>query len=543
MEVLSKLDKGLKNRWEELNTKKTTILSLCEKYAAWTLPYVFPPDNITQDQEMPVEIDAIGAQGVNHLSNKIVSTLYPAKSLFFRLVIDQEMRDLIEAALAQTGKAASQEDIKQALEIQVQEAEALLTKAEKRAEEHLDMVKYRPQAINAVKQLIITGNALIFHPEEGGPVQVYSLRNYHVVRDCNNEPVEIMTREKKAFETFHPAVQEVLKADAKFKAHFNSSSTADKKYQDSTEVTIYTQAKLMEDGKWHVTQYADDVRLNTSIVYARDSLRWIPLTWNLVQGEDYGRGLVADFAGAFHSIMVLNNSLLNMAAIMGDIKFFVDPQSHIDVVELQNSLPGSYHSGKPDQIGTAQMNFTSNYQAIQASIERFQKQIAQAFMLTQQLRRDAERVTAEEIRQDVDELETSNSGVYSRLAADWQVRTAFLALQDTGFDGVGDGIQPRVITGMDSLSRAGEAYNMRLFLTDLGLLQAVPEDIRAAVKKPQFVKQIAQYHQVPYEAWMMTETEMRAVQQQETQNQAALQQQAADGQMQVEGVKAAASEA
>jgi hypothetical protein len=264
-----------------------------------------------------------------------------------------------------------------------------------------------------------------------------------------------------------------------------------------------------------------------------------------VNGEDYGRGLVADFAGAFHALMILNNSLLNMSAVMGDIKFFAKATSMVDVVQVQNSLPGSWHVGDPNDVGTPQFNLAMNANFIQQQIERFQKQIAQAFMLTQQVRRDAERVTAEEIRQDVDELETSNSGVYSRLAASWQQQIAHLALHDTGFNGVmsaNGGVRPQVITGMDSLSRAGEAYNMRLFLTDLGLLQAVPEDLRQTVKKPAFVKQIAQYHQVPYESWIMTQGELQAEQQREAQQQMALQQQQIEGQAQVEGVKAAAKE-
>lgn len=545
MYVEAKLDKGLASRWNTLASKKTTILKHCEQYAAWTLPYVFPPENTTKDEELPVEVDSIGSQGVNHLANKIVSTLYPAKQLFFRLAIDQKIRDTIEAGLAlasaQAGQQNDPQTIKSQLETQIQAAEELLLKAEKRAEEHLDMVKYRPQAINAVKLLIITGNAMVFHPEDGGSVQVYNLRNFHVCRDCNNEMVEFMTREKKAFETFSKAVQDQLTADATFKAMHKTGGSSVKGYNDETEVTIYTQGRLHDDGKWHIVQYADEIRLDTARTYTTKELRWIPLTWNLIQGEDYGRGLVADFAGAFHSLMILNNSLLNIAAIAGDIKIYVKPNSLIDVVQVQNSPPGSYHSGNPEDVGTGQFQHMQQVQFLQDMIARYEKQIAQAFMLTQQLRRDAERVTAEEIRQDVDELETSNSGVYSRLAADWQTQTAFIALEDTDFDGIGNGVEPRVITGMDSLSRSGEAYNMRLFLADVGLLNSVPEDIRMSIKKPAYLKQVAQYHQVPYESWIMTDAELQQAQNAQMEQQMALQQQQTQGQAGVEIAKAAAS--
>lgn len=542
MDVVTHKEKLASTRWEKLNGDKTTILSLCEKYAQYTLPYMFPVDNTDEQTELQLATDSIGSQGVNHLANKIVNTLFPARSLFFRLMLDQEAKDLIEAAIQMGGNATSGPDLRSKLQEAIADVEAQLLKAEKRAEDHLNFVQYRPQAINAAKLLIITGNAMVFHPEDKTPVQVYSLRNYHVVRDCSGEMVEFMTRERKAFETFGPEVRTKLLADAAWKAaHADKVKPANQKgYSPDTEVTIYTHGCLHDDGKWHVYQWADDVRLDTYRTYTKNRLRWIPLTWNLVQGENYGRGLVADFAGAFAAINTLSNALLNIAAVMGDIKIFVDPQSMIDIERLQNSESGTYHMGKGEHVGTAQFQKYNDAQFIQSMIQRYERQIATAFLLTAAVQRDAERVTAEEIRRDQDELESSNSGVYARLAATWQQQAATLALIDTGFTSVGDGIEPEVITGMDSLSRAGEAYNLRLFMSDLALLNGVPEDVRAGIKKPQYIRQVASYHQVPYENWIATEEEIRAAQNQEAANQMALQQQAQEAQAGQAAAEAAA---
>lgn len=536
MEVTVEIEKSNKSRWTILESKKTAIMSYCETYADWTLPYVFPRNGITQSTQLPIALDSIGAQGVNHLSNKIISTLYPAKSLFFRLHIDQEMKDLVELGMMAANQGADKETLKQQVASAVLDAEQAMSKAEKRAEEHLDMVQYRPQAINAAKFLIITGNALVFHPEDGGKVQVYGLRDYCIVRDCSGGVVEIMTRETKAFSTFKPSVQDALKADRSWRAKHNSGSQH-KDYKDDDEVTIYTRVLLEDDGKYHVTQYADDVRLNFEKAYTRTELRWIPLVWNLIQGEDYGRGLVADFAGAFHGVNVMSGALLNIAAVMGDIKFLVHPQSSIDIVTLQNGLPGSYHYGKAEEVGTAKIDRVAEAQFLQAMIERYERQISMAMMLMQQITRNAERVTATEINRDVEDLEISNGGVYSRLAADWQVPTANLALQDTGFKAVGNGIQPRVLTGMDSLSRAGEAYNMQLFLTMLGMLNTVPEEFRAAIKRPEFLKQVSEYYQVPYESWVATSAELAAAAAAQQQQQQALIEQENQGKVEQETAK------
>lgn len=538
MNIHTKIERGLANRWEELHNRKTTILSRCEQYAEWTLPYVFPRSGDTvKNDELPAQQDSIGAKAVNHLSNKIISTLFPARQLFFRLVIDQEMQDLISAALQE--QVGSPEELKQLLQTQLQAAEDELLKAEKRVSDRLDMIQFRPQAINVAKSLIITGNSLIFMPEDDSPIQVYSLRNYSVVRDVSGEVVELMTRDCKAFATFKQSIQDQLRSDATLhKLHGDK-----KKYEDDTDVTIYTHVHLHEDGKYHVTQYADNVKLDTEgATYTKDELRWIPLTWNLIQGEDYGRGLVADYAAAFHAINVLSNALLNMAAIMGDIKIFVDPQSMIDVDRLERSAPGSYHAGKPENIGTMQMNMQNNAQFVAQMLDRYEKQIAYAFLLQSAMTRDAERVTAQEIQQNVDELETSNSGIYSRLAATWQYRTAILSLKDTDFIGVGDGVDPRIITGMDSLSRAGEAYNMRLFLADLTALNSLPEPVLQTINFSKFIKQVAQFHEVSYEGWVYTEQQVQQKQQEQQQAAQQLEETRQSGGIQKELVKQSATQ-
>lgn len=539
MKLEASIEKGLKTRWEELHSRKTTMLTHCEQYAEWTLPYIFPRTTTTQNDELPVTKDSLGARGVNHLSNKVVSTLFPAKQLFFRLVIDQGMQDLMEAALV---GGVPDDEAKAQLEQAKLQANALLIKAEKRAEEYLDMVQYRPQAILAVKHLIITGNAMIYHPEpnrdtgRASSTVVYGLRDFHVVRDCAGEPVEMMTRETKAFSTFNAAVQSQLREDAAWHARAKAEKAKD--YNEHTEVTIYTHILLEDDGLWTVRQYADDVRLDTNVRYTTQRLRWIPLVWNLVQGEDYGRGLVQDYAGSFHNINVMTDSLMNITAIMGDIKFFVDPQSMIDIANLNNSPPGSYHAGNPEHIGTAKMQLVDRGQFLEALIERFEKQISQAFMLGSAGQRNAERVTAVEIQRDAEELETSNSGVYSRLSASWQTREAYIALEDTGFFELGDGIEPRIITGMDSLSRQGEAQNMRLFLADLAGLNTVPELFQMAIKPEKFLEQLGQFHSVDYQAWVKTPAEMAAEQQARMQ----AEQQQMQAQANAQGQAAAAKE-
>lgn len=520
---------ALQHRWTELDQRRGSLLSNCEEYASWTLPYIFPATN-SDNVELQNSKDSIGAQAVNHLSNKVVSTLFPGQRLFFRLAVDAETRELLMASTALTQNS---DETRAELERQIAKLDEQLLGTEKRAIEYLDMVAYRPVAVHAAKLLIITGNALMYHPK-GKPTQAFSLRQYCVQRDLSGEVVEIMTKEEKSFETFSKAVQDLLRVREQSKG---------KQYVDSTNVTIYTRIRLEDDGRYHAKQCADHVTLNTEgAIWTKKTLPYIALTWNLIQGEDYGRGLVSEYAGAFHGVNTLSNSLLNIAAIMGDIKFLVNPTSLLNVAEMNKSAPGSYHSGKENDITTPKVDKVTDAQFIQALIERYERQIAQAFLLNSQLTRNAERVTAEEIRRDANELEVSQGGVYSRMAAQWQLQTAYIVLDAINFVEVGNGIIPQVITGMDSLSRTSEMDNMHMYLIDLAALNNVPEDVRAYVRVPDYMALCGRNRQVDYKVITKTQEERNAELQQEYQMAASLEAQRQQGVVAAEAGKTAIKE-
>jgi hypothetical protein len=173
-------------------------------------------------------------------------------------------------------------------------------------------------------------------------------------------------------------------------------------------------------------------------------------------------------------------------------------------------LSGSYHSGKDGDIVAVTLNKLNDAQFISSMIERYERQIAQAFLLNSQLTRQAERVTAEEIRAQAQELETSNGGIYSRLAAQWQVPTATIVLDQIDFSGKIFGIKPRIITGMESLSRLGELDAIRMFLADLGMLNTIPEDVRAKMHLGRFIATVGAARQVDYKVFLKTDAELKA---------------------------------
>lgn len=495
-------EKKLSDRWATLNGKKGDILRRCEDYSLWTLPYIFPATG-SKHTELQGAVGSVGARAVNHLSNKIVMTLFQPAQPFFRLMVASD----ITAELTEAAKGGDN-DAKEVLE----NLDKILANAEKDAMRELDYNKYRTEATNIAKNLIITGNALIYHPEDGSRVQSYNLRDYCVVRDLSGIVIEIVTRDTKDLYTFAPEVQKVLK-DAK---------GSKKKYdKDNCQVTLYTQLKLEDDGKFHLRQAADDIDLDSQAAWPKEDMPWIPLTWNLVRGEDYGRGLVEDYAGTFHALFVLNNALVDAVGIASDIKFLVNPASVLDVKALNEAESGTYHSGKEGDITTVQLDKQIDLAIVESAVERFTREIAQAFLLNSATTRDAERVTAEEIRLVANELELSHGGIYSRFAEEWQFPTARLMLRRVDINiGKGRTVYPQIITGLDSLSRAGDLDNLRLWISDLTMLDAVPEDIRAVIDPFRFAEFSGIRRGVDYAKILKTPEQVQGEAQQAKQDQA-----------------------
>ena len=183
--------KHLAARFQELHKKKNSILTRCEDYADWTLPGVFPKSTQTDTVEISQSMESLGARGVNHLSNKLVMTLFQPGQPFFRIKISSnQIKELDEAAKAGDTDA----------EFMLANIDTILSESEKEAMTILDYNRYRTEATTTAKLLIITGNALLYHPEsKNGKVQTYNLRDYCIVRDLSGNILEIITRDCKAF--------------------------------------------------------------------------------------------------------------------------------------------------------------------------------------------------------------------------------------------------------------------------------------------------------------------------------------------------------
>jgi hypothetical protein len=514
--------------FKRLDGLRTTRIDASEQYAYYTIPSVFPREDLTDSTVSIGMLDSIGSAVVNHFANKLVTTLFSPNRPFFRLMPDSTAEEVKTLNAAKEGD--DPEEQKQAQDAFDMLRSKFVT-VEKDAVRYLERIGYRTAATNAAKLLIITGDVVI-RSEANEKSAAYSMRDYVCSKDLTGRDVVLIVRDTLVYGALTPDQQASVQAAQEVPQQFTAS----------TPVTIFTRLELTNDGRYAVTQAIDnhDIPNDAPRLVTEADSPFTHLSWNLSKGENYGRGLVEDFSGSFHMIDNFTNYQAKMAAKMADLKILVDPASGIDVQQLNTSDTGTYIAGKPGDVQNLSTGMDASLQYLEAIIQTHKRQISAAFLYQTGQTRDAERVTAEEIRENAAELEIAHGGVYSRFASDWQAKVASEAVSAIGED-MGDVVEPQIMTGMDSLSRTGEMQAVRIWMQDLAMTAAIPEDVRAWMKAGEFAQYAAIQRGVDHGAFVKTDEEFAAEQKQAQEALAAQQKQEADMQGQAQAQQAVAS--
>ena len=485
------VDGFIKQRWNTLDNQRSSILTRCEQYAQWTIPSMFPRAGSSDSDEITYDYQSLGAEAVNNMANKLGLTLLTPHRPFFRLnVTPQEMAELVEAG----GMDKPQVD-------------AALARAEREAMVELERIGLRPDTVEAAKLLLITGNALMYVGEEFG--EALSLRRYVLKRDQSGNVLEIIVRKVADLVTFTPDEQDEIRA----------ARTEGNK--DNPQVELFTYIRLMPDNQWVVYQAADEYTLSDSRgTYPKNELPWIPLVWNRVDNETYGRGLVEDYANDFYAYSGLTEAGVNVTSVLCDIKFIVDMRAGVDLETLNNSDTGTYVAGAGDGgITASTKGIQAPAQLLEYWIDKYERRIGRAFLMNAGMVRDAERVTAEEIRFMSQELEAAHGSVYSNLSRDLQSRLAKLLLIKIDFDVVES--EPTIVTGLDSLARSMDNENIRMWLQDMALLEQVPEALLAKLKTDNIAASLGAGYGIDHADYIMTQEEQQQMQQAQLEQQMA----------------------
>lgn len=425
-----------KGRWGDLDSKRQSFISRCECYAGYTLPKICLPSGYDQQNfELQHDWQALGAQGVNHLSNKLVLALFAPSRPFFRLDANAKLRD----QLANAGQS-------------IASASAELAAAEMDAVKEMDRKNMRTKIYDAMKHIVITGNALMILEDDG--MRVVGIKSYCVKRDVYGRVIEGILKERVQRLALKPTVLDYMGQNL----HCDADDC----------VEMYHWWCRGEDGKYTETVWIDCTKLPEQFggVYSESDLPYRAITWDLASGDDYGTGLVEDYAGDFLALSQMSKAIVQAAMLASQFRWIVDPNSLTDANAVAASQNGDVLTGTATNFSILQAK-GGDIPVLFQSASTYINRIGQAFLLQSAVTRQAERVTKEEILRNADELETSLGGAYSRIAVDVQMPLAYYLLKSVNKSVMGSDLEPVIVTGLAALSRTGDRDNLILLVQDI----------------------------------------------------------------------------
>ena len=189
------MHKSAEGLYNSLEGKRYQYLDRARSSAKLTLPYVCPDEGFGAHSRLDTPFQGVGARGVNNLASKLLLALLPPNAPFFRLAVD-------EYGLAQEGAPPEL----------VTEIEKSLQQVEESFMEEVSRGTYRTALHEAIKQLIITGNALLYVPDDGG-VRVFHLDRFCVERDPMGNVLYICTKESLSYMSLTEEMKEVAGAN------------------------------------------------------------------------------------------------------------------------------------------------------------------------------------------------------------------------------------------------------------------------------------------------------------------------------------------
>jgi hypothetical protein len=451
MNINPKLKSSLSTMYQSLVGDRSSFKERGESYSRKTLPYILPSTISSGAQNMH-GYQGIGAEAVNHLSNKIVSTLFPVVEPFFSLKFDDEAEEKIEAS----GADRSELDVG-------------LNKIVDMAIIQMNNLKLRPSLVTKIKHLIITGNACLVFTDRG--VKLLGLNKYVVKRDPQGNLLKLITHEKVSYLS--------LPADLKLLVRVQKVT----KDKDENEVLdLYTGYCLQEDETFTITQAVGEYEAIKPITGIKpDNLPAVVGRWNATSGEDYGRGLVEDHSGDFHVLEFLSEARAKGAATMMDVKYLVRPGSLTDVDTLNKAGTGEFVQGMEDDISVLQLDKYADGRLIQDVMSEYQERIQRAFLMVNAAVRDSERTTAFEIQKVANELDLSLGGIYSTLSVEVQKPVAVNLLAKVDQKLVGGKFNPSIQTGIEALGRSRELEKIAQYSEMMALPASWAEPIQKRI--------------------------------------------------------------
>lgn len=435
-------EQSAQHTYQRLETDRQAFLDRARSCAKLTIPSLITDEGHTQQETLATPFQGLGARGVNNLASKLLLALLPPNASFFRLTLDEFKMAMLAQMPQQMG-----------------EIEESLSRIEQAVMNEVERSGMRVKVFEAIKHLIATGNALLYLDKDT-KLRVFHLDQYVVRRDPMGNVLCIITKECIAEDALPEDVREVLELEERESPGYDNP---DKTYD------LYTKIYL-EEGKYEVYQEVKGIKIPGSYgTFKPEELPWIVLRWSHIADEDYGRGHVEEYLGDLISLEGLTQAIVEGSAAAARLLFLVAPNGTTRIKDCALAPNGGFISGSAADVTVLQAQKQADLNIASQVSQSIEQRLGYAFLMNSSIQRNAERVTAEEIRYMAQELESALGGVYSVLAAEFQLPLVRLVMKRMTkaqkLPKLNDGVvSPVVITGVEALGRGHDLQKLDIFV-------------------------------------------------------------------------------
>ena len=457
-----------RTQYGRLESRRNVFLERARESALLTIPTIMPREGFTDASKIRTPYQSIGARGVNNLAAKLQMALFPPNQSFFRLTVDDYTIAEITGGNDEA-RAAIDED---------------LATVERSVINELEGEGMRNPLFEALRHLVVTGNYLLYLPAKGS-MKGFSLDKFVVSRDPSGALKKVIIKESFSPDTLDPDVLAIAGFDP---------AASDGSSQVIDIYTCFYKGRKSEKGalRWMTYQEVNEVMIpGTEGDFPLDAPPIMALRWCALTDQPYGRSHVEEISGDLLSLEGLTKAIVDASAASARLLVLVKPNGLTSKDAVAKAPNGAVVTGRADDIEMMQVQKGGDLQVASSTANRIEQRLAQAFLMESAVTRDAERVTAEEIRMLSAMLENALGGVYSVLSNELQLplvnRLMARMTKDKRLPQFPKGVvQPSIVTGLEAL---GRGHDLTKYGQLLQMVAQIPEAM-AMVNVGDLVKRV-----------------------------------------------------
>lgn len=492
-----------------LDTQRTIKKQKAREFAAATIPSIYPDDSLSltytpeTEQEYEYPHTSVPARGVTGLAAKVTSGIMPMTN---QPLVDISLRPSDMASIADNPE----------LKARYAEASKLV---QDEVYHVLSRSNLRPALFMEMKRLIVLGDNMI-RQRDGYEFEVHRFDTYVVKRDMQGNPYYAILRQYAT----EMEIPEDIRKTVMDNAHDVVTRT------DGDRYPLYTKMKRDENGDWTTSQWFSDVMVpDSEKEYKKGNFPYFFSRWNWDPYDNYGISLVEENYGDIVAASAIRQALMEGYSIATTGFIGVAPGS-LTVNMVKEATPWQpLPVDDPNALTFIQpQNIAALTSAEQMDI-RLTTEIRRIFHMDVSAELTHERTTATQVMMAKEELNTATGGLLSTYDRTTLRPIIINTIHNLVNEGVfseeitkmidSDDITIDVKSGIEAQGRESEYRNVMNFVAEVS--QVIPNGVDM-FDLPALIRWAGKTKGAPEEIFKSDE-------QRDAEQQAALQQQAAQG--------------